>query len=88
MLIGPVVTPADNAGEVLVEPPGIAPGSSPLIARAFIPIDRTNPNRPNIGPRGREGKDGRPSRQDGRPKGAGCVSQPLRQIMAAESSPG
>jgi hypothetical protein len=26
---------------VLVEPPGIAPGSSPLIARAFISIVRT-----------------------------------------------
>ena len=35
----------------MVEPPGIAPGSSPLIARAFISIVRTSPNPPNIGAR-------------------------------------
>jgi hypothetical protein len=32
-----------------VEPPGIAPGSSPLITCAFIPIVRANPNGLNIG---------------------------------------
>ncbi len=33
----------------MVEPPGIAPGSGPLISRAFISIVRANPNRINIG---------------------------------------
>jgi len=48
MLIGPKLS-ADNAEEGLVEPPGIAPGSGPLISRAFISIVRANPNPPNIG---------------------------------------
>ena len=33
----------------MVEPPGIAPGSGPLITGAFIAIVRANPDRPNIG---------------------------------------
>jgi len=33
----------------MVEPPGIAPGSGPLITSAFIAIVRANPNSPNIG---------------------------------------
>ena len=33
----------------MVEPPGIAPGSGPLITSAFIAIVRANPDRPNIG---------------------------------------
>jgi hypothetical protein len=33
----------------LVEPPGIAPGSGPLITGAFIAIVRANPDDPNIG---------------------------------------
>ena len=41
----------------MVEPPGIAPGSSPLIARAFISIVRTSPHLPNIGPKGRQLKN-------------------------------
>jgi len=36
-----------------VEPPGIAPGSSPLIARAFISIVRTSPDEADIGVSGR-----------------------------------
>ena len=32
-----------------MEPPGIAPGSSPLITSAFISIDRASPDRANIG---------------------------------------
>jgi hypothetical protein len=36
----------------LVEPPGIAPGSSPFIARAFISIVRPSPNRSYIGAMG------------------------------------
>ena len=40
----------------MVEPPGIAPGSSPLITCAFISIDRANPDAPNIGVRGLEMK--------------------------------
>ena len=35
----------------LVEPPGTAPGSEPLITGAFIAIVRVAPNRPNIGAR-------------------------------------
>ena len=34
---------------MLVEPPGIAPGSGPLIAGAFIAIVGANPDRTNIG---------------------------------------
>src|SRR5690349_13830147 len=37
MLIGPML-PGDNPEGRLVEPPGIAPGSSPLITCAFISI--------------------------------------------------
>ena len=33
----------------MVEPPGIAPGSGPLITSAFIAIVRANPNKSNIG---------------------------------------
>ncbi len=33
----------------MVEPPGIAPGSGPLITSAFIAIVRANPDRGNIG---------------------------------------
>ena len=33
----------------MVEPPGIAPGSGPLITGAFIAIVRANPNKFNIG---------------------------------------
>ena len=41
MLIGPALPAGDNPnGEGLVEPPGIAPGSSSLITWAFIPIVR------------------------------------------------
>ena len=34
---------------VLVEPPGTAPGSDPIITGAFIAIVRANPNIPDIG---------------------------------------
>ena len=51
MLIGPMLS-ADNAEKGMVEPPGIAPGSSPLIARAFISIVRTDPDPPYIGEMG------------------------------------
>ena len=40
---------ADNARKEMVEPPGIAPGSGPLITSAFIAIVRANPNETNIG---------------------------------------
>src|SRR5690606_1546440 len=41
---------ADNAKRKrLVEPPGIAPGSGPLITSAFIAIVRASPNALNIG---------------------------------------
>jgi len=33
----------------VVEPPGIAPGSGPLITSTFIAIVRANPDRGNIG---------------------------------------
>ena len=49
MLVGPMTASADNAGKKLVEPPGIAPGSGPLITSAFIAIVRANPDTPNIG---------------------------------------
>ena len=52
MLIGPKLT-GDNPEKDLVEPPGIAPGSSPLITCAFIPIVRPKPDKLNIGPRAR-----------------------------------
>jgi len=55
MLIGPAL-PAITR-ERLVEPPGIAPGSSPLITRAFISIVRASPNPPNIGAKGPAGKE-------------------------------
>ena len=40
----------------MVEPPGIAPGSGPLITSAFIAIVRANPDRPNIGALSRASK--------------------------------
>ena len=54
MLVGPA-PPADTREE-MVEPPGIAPGSGPLITSAFIAIVRANPDRPNIGEPGRLSK--------------------------------
>lgn len=39
ILFGPA-NPAERAGEVLVEPPGFAPGSGLVITRAFIAIVR------------------------------------------------
>ena len=45
----PHAASADNAGKKLVEPPGIAPGSGPLITSAFIAIVRPKPDRTNIG---------------------------------------
>ena len=45
----PHAASADNAGRKLVEPPGIAPGSGPLITSAFIAIVRPKPDRTNIG---------------------------------------
>src|SRR5215472_6677879 len=42
-------SPITRGRKGLVEPPGIAPGSSPLIARAFISIVRTSPYAANIG---------------------------------------
>ena len=48
MLVGPAA-PADNAVRDLVEPPGIAPGSGPLITSAFIAIVRPKPDQRNIG---------------------------------------
>ncbi len=45
----PHAASADNAGRRLVEPPGIAPGSGPLITSAFIAIVRPKPDRSNIG---------------------------------------
>lgn len=45
----PHAASADNAGRKLVEPPGIAPGSGPLITSAFIAIVRPKPDKPNIG---------------------------------------
>ena len=42
MLIGPRLL--GDTREGLVEPPGIAPGSSPLITCAFISIVRANPD--------------------------------------------
>jgi hypothetical protein len=51
MLIGPMLA-GDNPEKVMVEPPGIAPGSNPLIARAFISIVRPKPDLGNIGAKG------------------------------------
>jgi hypothetical protein len=48
MLIGPMLA-GDNPEKVMVEPPGIAPGSNPLIARAFISIVGASPDGGNIG---------------------------------------
>ena len=42
----------------MVEAPGTAPGSSPLITQPFIAIVRANPNRHNIGVWGFELKPG------------------------------
>ena len=52
MLIGPMLSD-DNGRGRLVEPPGIAPGSSPLISCAFISIVGANPDIANIGAAGR-----------------------------------
>ena len=56
MLIGPM-HPGDNPEECLVEPPGIAPGSSPLMTCAFISIVGPKPDTPNIGPAHQELKN-------------------------------
>ncbi len=49
----------------MVEPPGTAPGSDPVIPCAFMSIVRANPNRLNIGA-GRGGcKGGGGGRQGG-----------------------
>ena len=46
----------------MVESPGTAPGSDPIITSAFMSIDRANPNATNIG------------RADGCGKGRKCLS--------------
>ena len=56
MLIGPILPAMTREG--MVEPPGIAPGSSPVITRAFMSIARASPNPFNIGAIGCRGKDG------------------------------
>ena len=69
MLIGPAL-PRDNRRKMLVEPPGIAPGSGPLIPCAFIPIVRLAPSGSDIAPQGAPGKArvlmGRPARAGAR----------------------
>ena len=57
MLIGPMLFAITRRR--LVEPPGIAPGSSPFITRSFMPIVRANPDTANIGRIGGRGKDAR-----------------------------
>ena len=44
-----------------MEPPGIAPGSGPLITGAFIAIVRANPDKANIGRRAGELKGSAPA---------------------------
>lgn len=66
MLVGPA-PPADTREE-MVEPPGIAPGSGPLITGAFIAIVRANPDRRNIGVPVHSSKG--LTRQDARPRAA------------------
>jgi len=58
MLIGPMLQ-SPITGEGLVEPPGIAPGSSPLITSAFIAIVRASPDPTNIGRQGYRRKNPR-----------------------------
>ena len=55
MLIGPMLFAITRRR--LVEPPGIAPGSSPFITRSFMPIVRANPDTANIGMNDVGGKD-------------------------------
>ena len=57
MLIGPALFRRYPEGR-LVEPPGIAPGSSPLITCAFISIVGASPDPANIGRRRWEKKNG------------------------------
>jgi hypothetical protein len=68
MLIGPMLA-GDNPEKVMVEPPGIAPGSSPLIARAFISIVRPKPDPLNIGAIGERFQMGRSIDQSETPVG-------------------
>ncbi len=56
MLIGPIYVLINRE---MVEPPGIAPGSSSLITWAFIPIVRPKPDLINIGGITAEGKRNR-----------------------------
>ena len=65
MLIGPMLS-GDNGRGRLVEPPGIAPGSSPLITSAFISIVRASPNSPYIGLNAAGLKDTAPEFANGR----------------------
>ena len=55
MLIGPMLFVITRRR--LVEPPGIAPGSSPFITRSFMSIVRASPDRTNIGMIDGRGKD-------------------------------
>ena len=58
MLVGPVLSAITT--ERVVEPPGIAPGSGPLITSAFIAIVRADPDGFSIGVPGQSSK-GRPA---------------------------
>ena len=69
MLVGPAA-PADNAVRDLVEPPGIAPGSGPLITGAFIAIVRANPDMTDIG--------SQPSRSKGAASSASILQRDSR----------
>ena len=60
--------------ENLVEPPGTAPGSDPLITGAFIAIVRANPNTPDIGPKGRGRKVTHKEKARGMPPGLSRIS--------------
>ncbi len=52
----------------MVEPPGTAPGSDPVITCAFMSIVRANPNEANIGGQGAGCKVCRAAEFTGRPR--------------------
>ena len=86
MLVGPA--PPANKREEMVEPPGIAPGSGPLITSAFIAIVRANPDRTNIGTKASNSKVLRDPVQNGASRSHGPLIQSTSSMASAGAGAG
>ena len=71
-----------------MEPPGIAPGSGPLITGAFIAIVRANPDKTNIGTEASNSKVLGDSAQNGASRSHGPAVQSTSSMISAGAGAG